>query len=157
MDSGHPKYIIRSMEPGVDVLTEKSIATDELKLQAIPDAEKRTGKKCIAGFNMRYAKLAWYINKMVFQKTWAASNNVDVVYGLDDVISPVIHHLGKKKQVDLAVKLQTLQGEKLEIKMFKNIGLEQGRDIVQLEGSRFEKMRDGIYAIGYELNNSKTK
>lgn len=107
--------------------------------------------------NLRHPKLAWYTNKMAFQKTWAASNNVDLVYGPDDVISPVIHHLGEKKQVDLVVKLQTLQGETLETKLFKNLGLEEGRDIVQLEEFRFEKMRDGIYAIEYELNNSKTK
>ncbi|NLO02151.1 MAG: glycosyl hydrolase family 2 [Bacteroidales bacterium] len=107
--------------------------------------------------NLRHPKLAWYTNKMVFQKTWAASNNVDVVYGPDDVISPVIHHIGDSKRVDLTAKLQTLQGETLEIKLFKNIELEEGRGILQLEGFRFEEMRDGIYAIKYELNYSKTK
>lgn len=107
--------------------------------------------------NLRHPKLAWYTNKMVFQKTWAASNNVDVVYGPDDVISPVIHHLGEKKQVDLVIKLQTLQGETIETKMFKNIGLEEGRDIVQLEEFRFKKMEEGIYSIIYKLNNTKTK
>ena len=105
--------------------------------------------------NSRHPKLAWYTNKMVFQKTWAASSNVDVVYGPDDSIVPVIHHVGEKKQVDLVVKLLTPNGKIKEKKLFENIALQGGRDTVFLEGFRFKKMKDGIYAIEYELTNSK--
>lgn len=68
MDSNHHEFIIRSMELGVDVLTEKPITTDEVKLQAILDAEKRTGKKCIVGFNMRYATLPTALKEFLIKK-----------------------------------------------------------------------------------------
>ena len=105
--------------------------------------------------NLRHPKLAYYTNKMVFQRTWAASNNVDVVYGPEDEVIPVVHHLGKKKQVDLFVELQTPEGKTIEKKSFENIQLPEGRGIVQLEKFRFKKMKDGVYVIKYELKNSK--
>src|SRR5690606_12438195 len=55
--------------------------------------------------NLRHPKLAYYINQMAFQRTWAGSNNVDVVYGPDDMIEPVIHHLGEQQKVTLKVTL----------------------------------------------------
>ncbi len=105
--------------------------------------------------NLRHPKLAYYTNKMVFQKTWAASNNVDVVYGPDDIIAPVIHHLGEKKQVSLLVKLQTLNGETIEKKTFNNINLKEGREVVLLDGFRFKNVIDGIYVVTYELKDLK--
>ena len=53
-DSTHDQYIIRAMELGCDVITEKPMTTDEKKCQAILDAEKKYGKKLIVGFNLRY-------------------------------------------------------------------------------------------------------
>ncbi len=46
MDSTHHEFIIKSMEYGADVISEKPMTTDEVKSQAILEAEKRTGKKC---------------------------------------------------------------------------------------------------------------
>lgn len=54
-DSTHHEFIVRGMELGADVLTEKPMTTDEQKLQAILDAEKKTGKKCRITFNYRYS------------------------------------------------------------------------------------------------------
>ena len=51
----HDKYIIRGLELGCDVITEKPMTTDEVKCQAILDAEKRFGKKLIVTFNYRYS------------------------------------------------------------------------------------------------------
>ncbi len=51
----HDTYIIRGLELGCDVITEKPMTTDELKCQAILDAQKRTGKKVIVTFNYRYS------------------------------------------------------------------------------------------------------
>jgi len=53
-DSLHHKYIIRALELGADVLTEKPMTTDEDKCQAILDAEKKSGNKVIVGFNYRF-------------------------------------------------------------------------------------------------------
>ncbi len=77
MDSNHDEFIIRSMELGVDVLTEKPITTDEVKCQAILDAEKRTGKKCIVGFNMRYATLPTAIKELLIKKPVGEITSVD--------------------------------------------------------------------------------
>lgn len=55
MDSTHHQFIIRGMELGADIITEKPMTTDEKKIQAILDAEKRTGKTCRVTFNYRYS------------------------------------------------------------------------------------------------------
>ncbi|MFC4221273.1 Gfo/Idh/MocA family protein [Flagellimonas marina] len=53
-DSAHAEYIIRAMELGCDVISEKPIAIDEVQCQNILDAEKKYGKKVYVGFNVRY-------------------------------------------------------------------------------------------------------
>jgi len=55
VDATHHEFIIRGMELGSNVLTEKPMTIDEEKIQAILDAEKRTGKKCRITFNYRYS------------------------------------------------------------------------------------------------------
>lgn len=54
-DSTHHEFIVRAMELGCNVLTEKPMTIDENKVQAIIDAEKRTGKQCRVTFNYRYS------------------------------------------------------------------------------------------------------
>lgn len=51
----HDKYIIRGLDLGCDVISEKPMTTDEVKCQAILDAEKRSGKKLTVTFNYRYS------------------------------------------------------------------------------------------------------
>jgi len=55
VDRTHHDYIIRSMEKGYDVITEKPMTIDEKKAQAIIDCQKRTGKNLRVTFNYRYA------------------------------------------------------------------------------------------------------
>lgn len=55
VDATHHEFIIRGMELGANVLTEKPMTIDEQKIQAIIDAEKRTGKSCRVTFNYRYS------------------------------------------------------------------------------------------------------
>jgi predicted dehydrogenase len=55
MCSTHNEFIIKGMEMGADIITEKPMTTDEEKCQAIIDAEKRTGKKVTVTFNYRYS------------------------------------------------------------------------------------------------------
>lgn len=77
VDSNHHLFIIRAMELGVDVLTEKPLTTDEVKAQAIIDAEKRTGKKVIVGFNYRYGTLFSAIKEQLAQKPTGKITSVD--------------------------------------------------------------------------------
>ncbi len=55
VDATHHDFIIRGMELGANIITEKPMTTDEAKCQAIIDAEKRTGKKVTVTFNYRYS------------------------------------------------------------------------------------------------------
>lgn len=53
-DCFHEKYIVRALEMGCDVLSEKPIAISAEQCQRITDAENRTGKKVFVGFNVRH-------------------------------------------------------------------------------------------------------
>lgn len=55
VDGVHHQHIIKGMEYGADIVTEKPMTIDEQKCQAILDAEKKTGKKVKVTFNYRYS------------------------------------------------------------------------------------------------------
>ncbi|MBN2981429.1 MULTISPECIES: Gfo/Idh/MocA family protein [Cohnella] len=55
VDRTHHTYIIRAMELGCDVITEKPMTVDEKKCQEIVDAVERTGRNVRVTFNYRYA------------------------------------------------------------------------------------------------------
>ncbi len=55
VDRTHDWYIIRAMELGCDVITEKPMTIDEKRAQAILDTQKRTGREVRVSFNYRYA------------------------------------------------------------------------------------------------------
>jgi len=55
VDRTHHDYIIRAMEMGYDVITEKPMTIDEEKAQAIIDCQKRTGRSLRVTFNYRYS------------------------------------------------------------------------------------------------------
>ena len=54
VDATHSDYIVRGMELGVNVLTEKPMVTDEKQIQRVLDTEKKTGRKTRVGHNARY-------------------------------------------------------------------------------------------------------
>jgi predicted dehydrogenase len=55
VDRTHHTYIIRALELGCDVITEKPMTVDEDKCQEILDTVERTGKNVRVTFNYRYA------------------------------------------------------------------------------------------------------
>ena len=67
VDSTHHEFIIKGLQNGLDVITEKPMTTDEDKCQAILDAEKKSGKKVIVTFNYRYAPLFTKIKEILAQ------------------------------------------------------------------------------------------
>jgi hypothetical protein len=101
--------------------------------------------------NLGHPKLAFYTNKMVFQKSWAASNNVDIVYGPSDFIKPIIYHLGDEQWFDLKIELLDLKGEILDKKTFKSIHVSNQNVFKGLEEFRFRNVKDGVYVIRYNL------
>jgi predicted dehydrogenase len=54
IDGFHHKYIIRALDKGYNVLSEKPLTTTEENCLAIRDAEKRSGKKVTVTFNCRF-------------------------------------------------------------------------------------------------------
>jgi predicted dehydrogenase len=55
VDAFHSEYIVRALDRGIDVMTEKPMTIDETQCQAVLDAEKRNNRKIVVTFNYRYA------------------------------------------------------------------------------------------------------
>lgn len=55
VDATHDDYIVRAMEAGCDVISEKPMTTTAEKAQRILDAKKRTGRNLRVTFNYRYS------------------------------------------------------------------------------------------------------
>lgn len=82
-DSTHHEQIIRAMETGIDVITEKPMTTDEVKCQAILDAEKKTGRKVTVAFNYRYSNTAQKLKELLMKGTIGEVTSVDFHWYLD--------------------------------------------------------------------------
>lgn len=68
VDSTHDEFIVKGLEMGADVITEKPMTTDEFKCQQILDAERKTGRKVTVTFNYRYQPLVTKIKELLVQK-----------------------------------------------------------------------------------------
>ncbi len=77
VDATHHEFIIKGMEMGANIITEKPMTTDETKCQAILDAEKRTGKNVTVTFNYRYGLHATRIKELLMQKRIGEIVSVD--------------------------------------------------------------------------------
>ncbi len=86
MCSTHNEFIIKGMEMGADIITEKPMTTDETKCQDIIDAEKRTGKKVTVTFNYRYSPHRAKMWEMLRAGTIGKITSVDFHWYLD------VHH-----------------------------------------------------------------
>ncbi|MEK3917617.1 Gfo/Idh/MocA family oxidoreductase [Paenibacillus sp. FSL H7-0331] len=65
VDRTHHTYIIRAMELGCDVISEKPMTVDEVKCQEILDAIKRTGQNLRVTFNYRYSPHNTMIRELI--------------------------------------------------------------------------------------------
>jgi predicted dehydrogenase len=77
VDSTHDHFIIRSLQMGADVITEKPMTTDEIKCKAILKAEKRTGKKVTVAFNYRHGPHMMKIKELL------AGNRIGKITSVD--------------------------------------------------------------------------
>ena len=68
IDSSHCQYIIRAMELGVDVITEKPLCTDEEQCRQILDAEKKYRRKLTVAFNARHYPQAMKVKQLIQEK-----------------------------------------------------------------------------------------
>ncbi|MCB0450165.1 MAG: Gfo/Idh/MocA family oxidoreductase [Confluentibacter sp.] len=77
VDATHHEFIIKGLESGCDVLTEKPMTTDETKAQAILNAERTSGKKLIVGFNYRWSPYSTKIKELLANNTIGNITSVD--------------------------------------------------------------------------------
>lgn len=83
MDATHHEYIIRAVQHGCDVVTEKPMTTDDEKCRAIFDAVERTGRKVRVTFNYRWAPGPTKVREQIAQGTIGNVKAVLLEYFLD--------------------------------------------------------------------------
>ncbi len=83
VDGYHSEYIVRALDRGVDVMTEKPMTIDEKQCQAVLDAEKRTGRKIVVTFNYRYAPKHQKIKELLMAGEIGKITSVDFSWYLD--------------------------------------------------------------------------
>jgi len=86
VDAFHGECIVKALDHGVDVITEKPMVIDEAQCQAVLDAEKRTGRKIIVTFNYRYAPKHQKIKEVLLSGEIGRVTSVDFSWYLD------VHH-----------------------------------------------------------------
>nr|MBX2817616.1 Gfo/Idh/MocA family oxidoreductase [Saprospiraceae bacterium] len=83
MDSTHHEFIIKGLEAGIEVITEKPLTTDEVKCQAIIDAEADAAHPIIVGFNYRWSPHATKIKELLVEKEVGDLVSVDFQWFLN--------------------------------------------------------------------------
>lgn len=77
VDRFHDTYIVRAMELGCDVTTEKPMTTDATKCRGIVDTQRRTGRKCRVTFNYRYSPPRTQVKDLLMKGTIGDVLSVD--------------------------------------------------------------------------------
>ncbi|MCA9886701.1 MAG: Gfo/Idh/MocA family oxidoreductase, partial [Anaerolineae bacterium] len=83
IDAMHHHYIIRAMDLGCDVITEKPMTTDAAKLRAIFEAIDRTGRSLRVTFNYRYAPAYTQFRELIMNGAVGRPLLVDFSWMLD--------------------------------------------------------------------------
>lgn len=83
IDRFHHEYITRALDAGCDVITEKPMTIDAEKTRAIFEAEKRTGKKVIVTFNVRFDPYVSRIKELIRQGAVGEIYSMDLEWFLD--------------------------------------------------------------------------
>jgi predicted dehydrogenase len=83
VDATHEQCIVKALDRGVDVITEKPMVIDETQCKAVLDAEKRSGKKVVVTFNYRYAPKHQKIKEVLQAGEIGTISSVDFSWYLD--------------------------------------------------------------------------
>lgn len=82
-DHTHDEFIIKALEAGIDVVTEKPMTTTAEKAKRILAAEARTGRRIDVTFNYRYAPTSRRIKELLLEKAIGEVTSVDFHWYLD--------------------------------------------------------------------------
>lgn len=107
-------------------------------------------KKPLIDF-LGHPKLAWYIHRMIFQRVVAGSDDIDVVYGPNDWIHPVVQNLGPERIVNVEVTIEQIDGSVVESKVYSKVKLPPGRSITSLPAFRPTLKIEGNHAVKYKV------
>jgi len=83
VDAFHSQYLVRTMERGIDVMTEKPMVIDEVQCRNVLAAEKKTGRKLIVTHNYRYAPKHQKIKELLMSGEIGTITSVDFNWFLD--------------------------------------------------------------------------
>jgi len=83
MDVTHSDYIVRAMQLGCDVVTEKPMTTDEARCTEILKTIRRTGRKVQVTFNYRYAPPRSQVKEILASGAIGEIAGVDFHWTLD--------------------------------------------------------------------------
>ena len=83
VDGSHSEYIVKALNRGIDVMTEKPMVIDEKQCQAVLEAEKRAGRKVVVTFNYRYAPKHQKIKELLMAGEIGKLTSVDFSWYLD--------------------------------------------------------------------------
>ncbi len=83
MDSTHADYIVRALEAGCDVVTEKPMTTDAQKCRAIMAAVASSGRRLRVAFNYRWAPFRTRVKELILAGTIGRIHSVNLEYLLD--------------------------------------------------------------------------
>ncbi|MEX0854009.1 MAG: Gfo/Idh/MocA family oxidoreductase [Bauldia sp.] len=82
-DDTHADQIVAALEAGVDVITEKPMATTAQDCRRILDAERRTGRRVDVGFNYRFGPTAAKVKEILLTGVIGDVVSVDFHWYLD--------------------------------------------------------------------------
>jgi len=91
VDAFHHEYIIKAMEMGCDVITEKPMTIDTQKIHDILEAEDRTGKRVRVSFNYRYSPHKTKIKELISEGVIGDIYSVDFEWFLDRNMDVLAH------------------------------------------------------------------
>ena len=77
VDATHHEFIVKALEMGCDVLTEKPLTTEAAHCQAILEAERLSDRKVIVGFNYRWSPYATKLKELLMQEQIGKVTSVD--------------------------------------------------------------------------------
>ncbi len=83
VDRTHHTYIIKALELGCDVVTEKPMTVDAEKCQAIIDTVNKTEKEVRVAFNYRYAPHNTKLRELIMNDVIGQVNSVNFEWALD--------------------------------------------------------------------------
>jgi predicted dehydrogenase len=83
VDAYHADHIVKALDRGIDVITEKPMVIDETQCQAVLDAERRNNRKIVVTFNYRYAPKHQQIKELLLSGEIGRVISVDFSWYLD--------------------------------------------------------------------------